>query len=231
MTRDSTECFNCGRENPSWAQVCRYCGVPLREGEAAAVPTGPFPTDQRSLLSLGAAVGTILVAIVVGLFVANLNPVDPSVGLDSPTPRPSVVVRPSASAAAEPTATTKPTPAPTPPLPGTLTFGTGRSKGCAITGETDTFGPGSVFAHAITVKEAFGVKSVAEEVVLIGADGKEKVVQTKKDGITDVNSKQKVACYAVASNNLIRAWGAGTFVMRVYRGDEKLAEGKFTLTK
>ena len=33
MTGDSVECFNCGRANPSWAQVCRSCGVPMRPEE------------------------------------------------------------------------------------------------------------------------------------------------------------------------------------------------------
>ncbi|HET8587807.1 MAG TPA: zinc ribbon domain-containing protein [Candidatus Limnocylindria bacterium] len=233
MTGESVECFNCGRQNPPWAHVCRFCGVPLRPATEPprSVPSGIFPTDRRSLLSMGAAVGTILAAIVVGLIVSNLNPVEPRVGLASPTPRASVAtpapsIQPVAS---EPPA---PTPTATPALAGTLTFGTERNKKtCEIGGQTDTFAPGTTFAHAIGMPEAFGVSSVIEEIAQVGADGKEKVVQSKKDGETQVSSKQKVSCYAVSANNLIRAWGPGSYVMRVFRGEEKIAEGRFKLTQ
>ena len=40
MTDETVDCFNCGRANPAWAQVCRSCGVPLRHGEARVAPTG-----------------------------------------------------------------------------------------------------------------------------------------------------------------------------------------------
>jgi hypothetical protein len=40
-----------------------------------------------------------------------------------------------------------------------------------------------------------------------------------------------VTCYSVSANNLIRAWGPGAYVMRVFRGDEKLAEGRFNLAQ
>ncbi len=233
MTAESVECFNCGRENPPWAQVCRYCGVPLRPGTESThvLPAGIFPTDQRSLLSMAAAVGTIVAAVVIGLILSNLNPVQPSVGLTSPTPHASIVPVPSSSAVAVATPTPAPTPTPPPALPGALAFGTGRNRStCEITGQTDTFGPGTTFAHSITLNDAFGVGSVIEEISRVGADGKETVVQSKQDGATEVSSKRKVTCYSVAANNLIRAWGAGTYVMRVFRGDEKLAEGRFTLT-
>ena len=56
-----------GRANPEWAQVCRSCGVALRQGEARIAPTGRFPTDQASLISIGAVIGTILLAVLLGL--------------------------------------------------------------------------------------------------------------------------------------------------------------------
>ena len=68
MTGDTVECFNCGRTNPSWAQVCRSCGVPMRPGGAGArPPSGPLPTDRDSLVSIGAGLATIALAIVFGL--------------------------------------------------------------------------------------------------------------------------------------------------------------------
>ena len=60
MTGDSVECFNCGRANPSWAQVCRSCGVPMRPGGAGSKPPASrLPTDRDSLFSIGAALATI----------------------------------------------------------------------------------------------------------------------------------------------------------------------------
>jgi len=80
MTEETVDCFNCGRANPEWAQVCRSCGVALRHGEARVVPTGRFPGDRDSLISIAAVIGTIIGALLLGLFVSGLNPIDPSVG-------------------------------------------------------------------------------------------------------------------------------------------------------
>lgn len=231
MTGDTVECFNCGRVNPAWAHVCRFCGVPLVAGDAAAPPRGPFPTDQRSLASMAAAIGTIVAALVVGLIFSNLNPTDPTVGLTTPTPHPSVQVRPSGSALPAATPTLAPTTKPTPQLPGTLTLGTSRNRQtCAISGATDTFGPGTIFAHSISLDEAFGVNRLGEEIARV-AGGKETIVQSRQDGQNAAPTRAKIVCYAVSSNNLINAWGAGSYVMRVYRGDEEIAEGTFALTK
>ena len=87
MTTDETvDCYNCGRSNPEWAQVCRSCGVPLRHGQARVVPTGRIPTDTNSLLSIAAVIGVILGAVVLGIFLSSLNPTDPLVGEGAPTP-------------------------------------------------------------------------------------------------------------------------------------------------
>ena len=123
MTTDETvDCYNCGRSNPEWAQVCRSCGVPLRHGQARVVPTGRIPTDTNSLISIAAVIGVILGAVVLGIFLSSLNPTDPLVGEGAPTP----TATPSPSAeptAAPPSDTPKPTPSPTPALPGTIAFG------------------------------------------------------------------------------------------------------------
>ncbi len=234
MTGETVECFNCGRSNPGWAQVCRSCGMPLVAATSGAVPAGPFPTDQRSLLSMAAAIGTIVLAVIVGLLFSNLNPTDPTVGMASPTPTPHASV-PVVASASLPAATEVPTatPAPAPKLPGTLVFGTARDKStCAISGKTSQFGPGTGFAHAVTLNEPFGVNSIGEEVVKV-AGGKETIVQPHDtaDGQNPVAPKAKVACYQVASNVVIQAWGTGSFVMRIYRGNAKIAEAPFTLTK
>ena len=81
MTTDETvDCYNCGRSNPEWAQVCRSCGVPLRHGQARVVPTGRIPTDTNSLISIAAVIGVILGAVVLGIFLSSLNPTDPTRG-------------------------------------------------------------------------------------------------------------------------------------------------------
>lgn len=231
-TGETVECFNCGRANPPWAQVCRFCGVPLRAaGSPARVPSGAFPTDSRSLLSMGAAVGTIVLAVALGLLFSALNPTDPTIGLaSSPTPH-SSVIRPSPSTVGAATPTAKPTPTPPPALPGKLTFGTGRNRQtCAIINPTSTFGPGTFFAHSITLKVPLGVSTIGEDVVRV-SDGK--VLQSHKssDGQNPVFANQKVACFQVTSNAVIRAWGTGDFVMRLYRGDQKIAEAAFKLTR
>ena len=124
MTDETVDCFNCGRANPEWAQVCRSCGVVLRHGQARIVPTGRYPTDRDSLISLGAVIGTILAALVLGLFVSSLNPIDPTVGA-APTPTPSATATPTEVPSVAPSASTSvaPVPSPTPALPGTIVFG------------------------------------------------------------------------------------------------------------
>ncbi|HEX3219853.1 MAG TPA: hypothetical protein VHU77_07500, partial [Candidatus Limnocylindria bacterium] len=125
MTGDTVECFNCGRSNPSWAQVCRSCGVPMRPGGAgAAPPSGPLPTDRDSLVSIGAALGTMALAIVVGLLLSGMLPEAAAV-ITTPTPQPTPTVLPSPSTAATPSAQETPKPE---KLPGTITFGYGLNQ-------------------------------------------------------------------------------------------------------
>ena len=91
MTGESVECFNCGRANPSWAQVCRSCGVPMRPGGAGSQPpSGRVPTDRDSLVSIGAALATIGLAIVFGLILSGMLPEAPAV-IASTSPTPSIV--------------------------------------------------------------------------------------------------------------------------------------------
>jgi len=140
VTDETVDCFNCGRPNPAWAQVCRSCGVPLRHGVARTAPSGPIPTDRESVISIGAVVATIVVAVVIGVMLANLNPVDPAA--IAATPSPSPTPEPSIEATSpSPSVPASPIPAPAPVFPGTVVFGTGISNG-QITGQTDTFTPG-----------------------------------------------------------------------------------------
>jgi hypothetical protein len=233
MSGDTVECFNCGHANPSWAQVCRSCGYPIQpSGQGSGGPRGLFPTDQDSLTSIGITLGSIVLAIVVGLIFSGMIPPVPDVAAETPSPTPS----PSASASAFPSASENASASAlaSPALPGTITFGTGWNNTThQITGPTTDFTAASAgFAHAITLSAPIGVDRLQEEVVSVAADGVETVVQSRADGTVFVNpelttdglkSDKRVA-------QLIAAWGTGTHILRIYRGGELLAEGTFTFS-
>jgi hypothetical protein len=232
MTGETVECFNCGHANPAWAQVCRNCGVPLRPGVSHTAPSGRFPTDRDSLISLSAAIGAIAAAVVVGLFLANLSPSTPTVGHGTPIPSGSAIAR--FSATPEPTvAAATPTPVPTAvPLSGTLAFGTGVDGAGKLTGKTDTFAPGSTFAHLVTNSAAFGTNLVGEGVIKIAADGKETQVVDPAKNTLPVSPSAKQGVFGPISTDELRKalGGAGKYRMEVYLGKKKIAQGVFTLT-
>jgi hypothetical protein len=228
MTEEFVDCFNCGRSNPVWAQVCRSCGVPVRHGDPDAPPATRFPTDQASLTSIAAVLGTIIVAVIVGLVATNVSP-DRTPGVaTAPTATPTATPEPTESATPEPSETPVPTPTATPGPPGTLAFGTGLD-GDAVTGETDTFTRGSTFAHSITVPEPFGVNSIGEQVVRVAEDGTEEEVVRAIDNQLGVVPDATSAGFEAPADVLFEAFGPGSYILRVYAGTTLLAEGAFTL--
>ncbi len=233
MTGDTVECFNCGRPNPGWAQVCRSCGVPLVAARSGSQASGPFPTDPASLVSMGAAIGAVLVAVLLGFVLSNMSPTTPTVGFQTPTPTPraSLSLRPSASAIGSVPVVASATPVPTPALPGTLTFGTALDPSTqTVSAPTDTFTPQSAaFAHSIAFAAAYGADAISEEVVRVAGDGTETIVQSRQAGTFAVNPTRTVLGYTAPIRALYTDWGVGTYVMRVYRGDERVAEGRFIL--
>jgi hypothetical protein len=237
MTGETVECFNCGRPNPEWAQVCRSCGVPLRHGFASTVPEGRVPTDPSSLISIAAVIATIFGAIVIGLFVANLNPTDPSIVGARPTASATPTINPEPSPSASippPTASVAPTatPAPTPALPGAIAFGTGIDPNGEITGATDTFTPGVYFAHVITMTEPFGVADVGEQVVKVAEDGTETEVVAAASNRLEVDpASTRAGIVCCIAGELISELGPGNFILRVYRGEELIAQGRFTFAE
>jgi hypothetical protein len=229
---ETIDCPNCGRPNPGWAQVCRTCGFSLSRKVARSVgrPQRPFPTDQASLLSIGAAVGSIVLAIVLGMIFSAMNPTQPTVGVSvSPSPSPSPTAAPTLPPEPSPSIVAEETPSPTPELPDTITFGTGLTASKTISGKTDTFGPGSTFAHSVSAKEPFGVSTLYETVVRVADDGTESPMQTRYP--VPVTKTAKVFGFVVSTNSLLRDWaGGGNFIMRIYDGQTLIAEGSFTLT-
>ena len=231
MTDELVECFNCGRSNPEWAQVCRACGVPLRHGEPILAPAGRLPTDRDSLLSIGAVIGTILLAVLLGLFVSGLNPTEPSVGLGLETPTPSPTVQPSPSESAAPSETPIPSASVAAGPPGTLVFGTELDENNqSITAPTNTFTPGMNFAHTVTIPEPWGVSNIGEQVVRILDDGTEEEVQGGAP-ILAVVPDLTYAGFEVPVESLFTDWGPGIYEMRVYAAEVLMAVGRFTLAE
>lgn len=249
MTDETVDCFNCGRANPEWAQVCRSCGVALRHGEARVVPAGRFPTDRNSLISLAAVIGTIVAALLLGLFVSGLNPTNPPVATE-----PSASASASASAGATPVATATPTEEPSvaatesatasvsvapsasePPaaLPGTIVFGSELDGDRQIVEPVDTFTPGVAFAHSITSTEPFGAATLGEQIVRLNEDGSEGDQLVAADGNQlTVNPEATSAGFVAGdSANFVRDWGPGAYEMRVYVGETLIARGSFRLAE
>jgi hypothetical protein len=227
MTDETIDCFNCGRANPEWAQVCRSCGVALRHGEARIVPTGPFPTDQTSLISIGAVVGTILAAVLIGIFVSSLNTTDGTVGQATPTPSPSIEpsVEPSIEPSVEPSV--EPTPEPTPALRGTLAFGTGLDNAGNVTDGTDTFTPSTSFAYALSVPGGLGSTPMRNEISRT-SDPAEVVAN---DELT-IDPADEVVGYNLGSaSGFVQDWGPGEYVWRIYVGEELVAQATFRLSE
>ena len=227
MTEPGLECLNCGRENPAWAQICRNCGVSL--SDAAPYPSGPpprFPTDRSSLVALGSALATIVLAIFVGLFLVNLDP-SSGTALQPPPSSPPITASIVPSVLPSVAPTPPPTPTATPGFPATLVFGTAVNEAQEIVEPDPDYTRGEIFAYSIRMAEPFGVPEILVEVIEMFPDGTEVVVQAPSVQTVDPNSP--VVAFQVSADQLIDAFGPGSYRMQVYRGEEQIAEGEFTL--
>lgn len=235
MTEETVDCFNCGRANPEWAQVCRSCGVALRHGQARDAPPGRYPTDRDSLVSIGAVIGTIVAALLIGLFVSSLNPTDPSVGQASPTATESPTPEPTEEPSEEPseTASVAPSESAQPELPGSVVFGTTLDGERQITDPQETFTPGMTFAHSITAAEPFGVETIGEQVLRINEDGTEgdTIVGAAQNQLAVDPASTTAGFVAGDAANFVRDWGTGLYEMRIYVGDTLIAAGQFRLSE
>lgn len=238
MTSDTVDCFNCGRSNPSWAQVCRSCGVPMRPGGAGArPPSGPLPTDRDSLLSIGAGLGTMVAAIILGLALSGMLPEAAAV-IETPTPSPTPSIVPSPSEA-PPSDTPEASPTPE-PLLGTITFGYGLNQSTQeVIDVTDTFARGQEFCHSVGMRQRFKVRFLFEEILKIEENGDLTVVQRRREGRVgpiDPNSRRVGFCapaeWLIDGVGGTEGWGTGDFLLRDYRvrrEPQLLAEERFTL--
>jgi len=232
MAEDTLECANCGNANPAWAQICRSCGAPLTAAAVAAAAEAAVVT-QGSLMAIGAALGTIALAVAIGLVFGGILPPAPPVAAATPTPNPSASVEPTP----EPTPDLSggspiPSPSVGPILPGTVTFGLGLNPETQrVTNPTDTFTAGTTFAHSIELSSPFGVTQLGEEVARINEDGSQTIVITTENQVDLQDPNATVDGFTVPTNALLELLGAGTYVMRVYRGTELLAQGTFILAE
>jgi hypothetical protein len=234
VTDETVDCFNCGRANPEWAQVCRSCGVALRHGQERIVPSGRLPTDQDSIISIAAVIGTILLAVFLGLFISNLNPTDPTVGLDaSPTPTPTETPEESASASAAASVSAAPSASAAPALSGTLVFGTTLDGDNQVTDPTETFTPGMTFAHSITNNAPFGAATIGEQVLRINEDGTEgeTLVAAPQNQLNVDPAASTAGFVAGDAAAFVSSWGPGLFEMRVFVGETLIARGQFRLAE
>ena len=227
MTTDETvDCYNCGRSNPEWAQVCRSCGVPLRHGQARVVPTGRIPTDTNSLISIAAVIGVILGAVVLGIFLSSLNPTDPLVGEGAPTP----TATPSPSAeptAAPPSETPEPTPSPTPALPGTIAFGDSLDANRMVANPVETFTPPTAFAYSVSLPSGFGTDTIENEIAKIDEDGAETIVLPAPGRARRSRGDRRSATWSAPPATSSEQWGPGEFEWRVYVDGTVAARGRF----
>jgi len=235
VTDETVDCFNCGRANPEWAQVCRSCGVALRHGQERIAPSGRLPTDRDSIVSIASVIGTILAAIVLGLFVSNLNPTDPTVGqggdaTPTPTVEPTATEEPSTAPSVAASASLPPTP---PPLPGTVIFGTTLDGNEQVTDPTETFTPGMTFAHSITNSAPFGAATVGEQVLRINDDGTdgETIVGAAQNQLGVDPAGTMAGFVAGDAANFVRDWGPGLYEMRIFIGETHIASGRFRLAE
>lgn len=235
MTDETVDCFNCGRANPEWAQVCRSCGVALRHGQERITAVGRLPTDRDSIISIAAVIGTILLAVVLGLFVSNLNPTEPTIGQGGTSPTPTVEPTASEPAPVAPSASvsTAPVPAPTPALSGAVVFGTRLDGNKQVIDPTQTFTPGMTFAHSITNNAPFGAATLGEQVVRVNEDGTEgeTIVGAAQNQLSVDPAASTAGFVATDAANFIRDWGTGLYEMRIFIGENLIARGQFRLAE
>jgi hypothetical protein len=204
------------------------------DGVPASSLPGALAVDQGSLFAIGGALGTIVAAIIIGAIIGGILPPAPPIAVATPTPNPSASVAPATpQPSIDPSASVNPSATAGPVLPGTLTFGLGlNSETQRVTNPTDTFTPGTIFAHSIELTEPFGVTQIGEAVARVNEDGSETLlIPADEENQLAVDPEATVDGFTVDTNILLDALGAGTFVMRIYRGSELLAQGTFILAE
>jgi hypothetical protein len=120
-----------------------------------------------------------------------------------------------------------PSATPTPPLP--IVFGTGLDPATnQATGATDRFRSADPFAYSVTLPAAPGVEEILVEVVRL--DGQQRMV-VQEPSVQRILPEPRTFAFQVRAVDLLAAWGAGEFEMRISLPGSAnlLATGRFTL--
>ena len=200
------------------------------------VAAGRVPTDRDSLVSMGAVIGTILAALVIGLFISSLNPTDPTVGRE--TPSPSATPEPTLEGSVPPavasdTPIPEATPVSTPALPGTVAFGSELDGNRQVVEPVETFTPGMTFVHSIVNAEPFGAPTIGEQVVRMNEDGTEgeEVVAAAGNQLRVDPASTTAGFVGPDASAFLQSWGPGLYEMRIYVGETLIARGPFRLAE
>lgn len=125
-----------------------------------------------------------------------------------------------------------PSPSPTAP-PLSVAFGTALDP---VSGEainpTERFRAGDPIAYSVRLAAAPGVDTILVEIARLEGDGETVVQQPSTQGIV-ANSSLIAFKFAVTTGDLLTAWGAGDYALRMYfpDGARPFATGRFTLVE
>jgi hypothetical protein len=100
----------------------------------------------------------------------------------------------------------------------------------AVTSETTRFRAGQPFAYSFELPSRIGVRTVMVGLYRLEPDGEETTVQDPARAAQPVDPGQTTVSYQVEADALLATFGPGEYVMRIYRGEELLAEGRFRLS-
>lgn len=120
------------------------------------------------------------------------------------------------------------TPPPTAPPPLEIVFGTALDPDTNVAIQrTNRFRAGDPFAYSVTLPTAPGTDQILVEVVRLGEQ--RRVVQ--EPSVQRILPEPHTFAFQVRTDDLLAAWGAGEFEMRIYLNAEgsPLAIGRFTL--
>ena len=126
-----------------------------------------------------------------------------------------------------------PTPSPSAAGPLPIAFGTALDP---ATGEaiqpTDRFRAEDRIAYSVRLPGPPGVDTILVEIVRLAADGEVVVQEPSSQGIV-ASSRVIGFTFAVPTSDLLEAWGAGDYAMRIYLPEaaDPVATGRFTLVE
>ncbi|MDQ2933840.1 MAG: hypothetical protein M3R49_02470 [Chloroflexota bacterium] len=110
-----------------------------------------------------------------------------------------------------------------------VVFGTALDAGSGeATQPTDRFAAGDLFAYSVRLAAPVGRDAVQVEVLHVDGDT---LTVVQAAAAQAVSAESRVIAFSVPADALLKAFGEGEFVMRIYRdpGQAPVAEGRFRL--